>query len=133
MLMLCSKCGARFESLIVDRDLAFKEIMGVSMKHVQHRHKDMFNEMGKSMAICMAALSNFMHLSEFCIVPEEEEKIQDNMEQMQELVMVGIGFDPEEDEEDDNEGDEEEGEQIQGPVLPGAGDPDTEEETLAKS
>ncbi len=106
MIMLCSKCGTRFESLIVDRELAWKELYTTSAKHIQHRHKGMFEEMQKAVMISITSLTTFMHVSEFCTIPEEEVILQAIVEKAQDIVMAAIGFDPEDDEDDVIEDDE---------------------------
>ncbi len=108
MKILCSKCGDKFESLIIDQDMAFKEVMTSSMKHCRTKHKDQFELVGKAIAIGMANLTNFMHIDEFCVIPEDEEVVKGKVESMIETVMLGVGFDPEEDDEEETEDEVEE-------------------------
>lgn len=103
MKILCSKCGEAFTSVIIDQDIAFKEVLVASMKHCRHKHKEQFELVGKAIAVGMANLTNFMHIDEFCVIPEDEEIIQGKVESMIETVMLGVGYDPQEDEEGEDE------------------------------
>ena len=129
MIILCSKCGKRFESLIIDQNLAFKEISNASLRHIKVDHSAMFHEMSKAIAVSVIAMSTFMHFDEFVIVPEDELKIQEGLGKNQEIVMAAIGFDPDEEE------DEEEDESPDGGELPDVGVielPDSTESDKAK-
>src|ERR1035437_1378504 len=114
MIILCSKCGERFESLIIDQELAYKEVFTASCRHVKTKHSAMFAEMARAIAVSVGAMTTFMHFEEFVVVPEDETKIQEGIMKNQEVVMVAIGFDPEE--EEDEEEDE-----LEGGELPDVG------------
>ena len=101
MIILCSKCGERFESLIIDQELAYKEVFGASCRHVKTKHPAMFAEMARAIAVSVGALTTFMHFEEFVVVPEDESKIQEGIAKSQEVVMAAMGFDPEDDEDED--------------------------------
>jgi predicted transcriptional regulator len=103
MIILCSKCGERFESLIIDQELAYKEVFNASCRHVKTKHAAMFAEMARAIAVSIGAMTTFMHFEEFVVVPEDETKIQEGIMKNQEVVMVAMGFDPEDDEEDEDE------------------------------
>jgi hypothetical protein len=106
MKVRCSKCDTPFESLIIDQDIAWKEILTKSSNHIKFKHPDMFKEMSQTVAITMTHLTAFMHISEFTIVGEEEIEIQNRLETCQEVVMAAIGFDSEEEEFEDDEDEE---------------------------
>lgn len=101
MKLICSKCGTTFSSLIIDQELAYKEVFNKSVKHITTSHRAMFEEMQKSVAIGVGALTTFMHLSEFCLIPEDQIRLTAAMEQAQELILACVGYDPEEDDEED--------------------------------
>ena len=128
MIILCSKCGERFESLIIDQELAYKEVFNTSCRHVKTKHPAMFAEMARAIAVSVGAMTTFMHFEEFVVVPEDETKIQEGIMKNQEVVMVAMGFDPEE--EEDEEEDE-----LDGGELPNVGVielPDSAESDKAK-
>lgn len=105
MKIICKKCGEIFESLIIDKQLAWNEIFKASGKHVQHRHKAMFEEMQKAVITAVGALTVAMHTEEFCIIPEDEVRLMAIITTSQDVVMAAIGYDPanEEDEEFEDE------------------------------
>jgi hypothetical protein len=111
----CSKCDTPFESLIIDRDIAWKEILTKSSNHIKFKHPAMFQEMSQTIAITITHLTTFMHMNEFVIVGEEETEIQERLEKCREVVMGAIGYDPMDDDiefdeeflEDDDESAEE--------------------------
>ena len=112
MRVTCSKCETPFESLIIDQDIAWREILTKSSNHIKFKHPAMFQEMSQTIAITMTHLTTFMHMNEFVIVGEEEKEIQERLEKCQEVVMSAIGFDVDED-EDEFEDDEDETEDPQ--------------------
>jgi len=114
MRIVCSKCGEQFESLIVDRDLALKELETASSKHIHRRHKETYEQVAKAIAVCSVAIARLLHMTECVVIPEEEGYILEKIDEAQELVMMAIGYDPEEDEEDE---DEEEGDDSLEPVF----------------
>ena len=119
MRVKCSKCDIPFESLIIDQDIAWKEILTKSSNHIKFKHPAMFAEMSQTVAICMTHLTSFMHVSEFMIVGEDEKEIQERLEKCQEVVMTAIGFDPmDDDEEDDEEFEYEDDEDIPAEEIP---------------
>ena len=113
MIIYCSKCGEKFYSLIIDQDIAYREVFNKSTQHVKNKHSDLFKEMLKAAGASMAALTTYMHFDEFVIVPDTENKITEIIEKAQEIVMAALGYDPgeeEDDEEDDIDSSEEGGE-----------------------
>ena len=107
MIITCSKCGEKFESLIIDREIAYTEIFNASCKHVKNKHNAMFLEMARAVAVSLGALTTFLHFNEFILVREEETFVVDKVEQAQEVVLAAMGFDPEEEEDEEDEGEEE--------------------------
>ncbi len=103
MKIICSKCGEVFESLILDQEIAFKDVLTHSMKHCNKKHREQFELVGKAVAIGMANLTNFMYIDEFVLIPEDEMLISEKVEKMIETVMLGVGYDPKEDDNDEEE------------------------------
>lgn len=118
MRILCSKCGEGFDSLIIDQSIAWKECIERSMKHVKYKHPEMFKAMGEAQQIAVPALSLFMHLNEFVMIPENNEFGKKSYEQTQELVMVSLGFDPDGDDEEEDVEDNEETEESEPESTP---------------
>lgn len=103
MIIVCSKCGEKFESLIVDRDLALKELEGASSRHVHKKHRELYEQVAKAIAICSVSIARVVHMTECMVVPEEETYIQEKIDEAQEIVMIAVGFDPEEEEEEEDD------------------------------
>ncbi len=108
MIITCAKCGVQIKSLVIPDTEAMKEVMGRSFKHIQMRHPDMMKAMQEAVMPTVAALTNFMHMSEFYIVAENEKLILNSLEHWQEIVMTAIGFDVEDEEGEDLEGEDDE-------------------------
>jgi hypothetical protein len=112
MRLVCSKCGLAFESVLIDQGDAFKEILIKSQNHVKFRHQDIFGALALSVQMALAALATLIHFDECIVIPEDEKWVNQQMEKNQEIVMIALGYDPnEEEEEDDNDNQEEEGEE----------------------
>lgn len=101
MRISCSKCNTQFESLIIDKDIAWKEIFTKSTNHLKFKHPAMFEEMKQTVAIAIGAITTFLHFSEFVTIPEDETEILERIEKCQEVGMTALGFDPEDDEDDE--------------------------------
>jgi hypothetical protein len=117
MIILCSKCGERFESLIIAQELAYKEVFGASCRHVKTKHPAMFAEMARAIAMSVGALTTLMHLDEFVVVPEDEKVVIEAIDKNREIIMAALGYDPEDDEDED----EIEDEDTDGGELPDVG------------
>lgn len=112
MRISCVKCGKGFESLIVDRELAWKELYGTSLKHTMRQHPEIAAKLQAEVGKLMVAASVFMTASETLVIPENEEFINKHLEGLQEIVMSAAGFDvddvvEEEEEIDDDDLEEE--------------------------
>ena len=82
--------------------------MGASCRHVKTKHPAMFQEMSKAIAISVMSLTNFMHVNEFVVVPEDEKMINETVTRDQDIVMAALGYDPGDEDDDEEEEDEEE-------------------------
>lgn len=103
MVILCSKCGHRFESLIIDKEVAAKQLIQKLSDHALAKHRDGFQLLQKGAALATAALGQFMFLDELAIIPEQETFLAECMEKCQDVVMTALGYDAEDDgEEIDN-------------------------------
>ena len=100
MKVLCSKCGATFDSLIVDRKLALQELERKTIEHVSMHHKPEFAALAKGVQQVSIAMARLLHFGEFVVIPENEGWIIGNLEKLQEICMVALGFDPEDDTEE---------------------------------
>jgi hypothetical protein len=108
MKILCIKCGEIFESLIIDKAMAEKELFGATTRHVKTKHPAMFQEMQKAIGTCVLALTTCMHFNEFVTIPEDETEMQAAIDTTLEIVLAGLGYDPDEEFEDEDEPDGEE-------------------------
>jgi hypothetical protein len=105
MRLVCKKCGAQFDSLLIDQRQAFNELVTKSTNHVKFRHKQVFEALAVAIQKCSMSLAQFLHFDECVIVPENEEWVQEQLEETQKMLAEAIlGFDPfEEDEEEEEE------------------------------
>ena len=72
------------------------------------KHPAMFQEMSKAIAISVMSLTNFMHVNEFVVVPEDEKMINEMVTRDQDIVMAALGYDPGDEDDEEEEEDEEE-------------------------
>lgn len=111
MRIACVKCGKPFESLIINQELAWKEIYGLALKHIMRQHNDVAAKLQGDVARLMVAASVYMTVSEALLVPEDEKFIAAHMEELQEVLMSAAGFDaediPDEEELEEDEPNEE--------------------------
>lgn len=109
MTISCSKCGHSITSVIIDKELAWKECFDRLGKHVLRQHALVFNAVQQGIQKVMVAVAVNMMTEECATIPEEEEFVLAHLDGMQELIMMAAGFDAEASEEpEDDEEDEEE-------------------------
>lgn len=108
MRLVCTKCGYVLESLIIDKEIAWQDVSKQSIEHVKKVHRRVAEELAKTVTIASINLAVVAHVTEFLVIPEEEEFCQAKVSDAIETVMVAIGFDPNEEEE---EGEIEDGKQ----------------------
>lgn len=106
MRTICSKCGYQFESVILDKAVAMKEILEKSTRHCQQKHPEHVAMVQQVIQKGMPALITATHFTEFIFIPEEETFIKESLDELKTIVMMMLGFDEEEEEDDENEGEE---------------------------
>lgn len=106
MKILCSKCGHVIESVIIERELAWAELFANLNKHIMRQHPQVMNVLTQAVKKVAAMLGAYMVMSECAVIPEDQDYVNNRMEEMQDLVMMGIGFDPEIEEDAGEEGEE---------------------------
>jgi hypothetical protein len=99
----CTKCGYQFESVDIGQERAFKEIEEKSTRHVKQKHGETVSLLSKATMECVVSMARLLHFNEFVIVPEEENFILEQLSEAQDTVMMAIGFDPEEGEEEEED------------------------------
>jgi len=119
MRISCKLCGWLSESLIIDKEIAFKECVTKNLRHIQQKHEDRMKQFGLALSAAINAFGEWLHFSEFVNVPEEETFIGDKLDNDLEIVMKAMGYDPGEDEEEDDEdeGDDNDLEEDEEPVI----------------
>ena len=113
MRLVCSKCGLAFESVIIDRSIAFQELISKSQNHIKFKHPEEFKLLALGVQRALAALAVTIHFDECIMIPEEEVWVRDQIEENREMIMEAIGYKPEEDEEDGEEEEESDNEPIE--------------------
>ena len=106
MILLCRKCGAKFDSLIVDRSVALREVFDSLTKHAMKMHRQEIMALREEVGKATLALIWFATMTEFAVVPESESYIAEEVEKVQDAIMRTIGFDPEEEEDEEDEGED---------------------------
>lgn len=122
MKILCKVCGKTFESVIVDRDLAFREVEEMSTQHVRLHHKELFAAVAKGVQKCSFALARILHFDNCAVIPDDESYAIGKIEGTEELVMLALGYDPDVEEEEEEEEDDDNEEEIElDPTIPTEG------------
>lgn len=108
MKLTCKFCGYQFESLILDKEIALKELETKSTRHIQQKHEDKLQQLATAIQVANYSLTSFMHFDNCVFIPEDETFVQGQIDKRQEIVMVALGYDPklEEEEEEEYEDDE---------------------------
>lgn len=103
MIIVCKKCAARFESLIILPERAIQEITKKITTHWTTHHKEEMMELGKAFVNSQAALLWYLTMTNLCFVPEIETMLVSKVEESLDLVMRVLGYDESGDEIEDNE------------------------------
>jgi hypothetical protein len=106
MIVICKKCGYKFESLILNHDVAFEDINKKFNRHIEQKHADLIPELQQAMRMLQAALVMAVHYTEWALVPDNQDEVHKRLQKARDVVMVGIGFEPEETEEEEEEEDD---------------------------
>jgi len=107
MTITCAKCGHQLKSLDIDQSKAWVEVYGLFTKHIQRQHHNELNLLAQGLMKVSMALSVVLTMDEFGVVAVAEEYINKHLEESRDLVMLALGFDPEEEIEDGGGGDTE--------------------------
>lgn len=107
MKVLCSKCGAVFDSVILDKELRIKQILQKLSEHALRKHNQNFQLLNKGLVKAVSCLSSLMLIDEFAVIPEDQTELQELHDDFEVIVMQSIGYDPDEIEDDDAVSDDE--------------------------
>jgi len=108
MRITCSTCKKVFESLVIDKVLAWNECYSNLMQHSIKRHPEVMAQLQVELQKVMVSVSAYVSVSRLADVPEDEPYINLLLDEFQREIMNAAGFD--EAEEDDEEEAEGEGE-----------------------
>jgi predicted ATPase with chaperone activity len=111
-----------FNSVIIDKKLAWDEVFTNLLKHADKKHKEVLVALQAANQKMVYVISTYMSASELAIVPEDETWVAEHLENMQEIIMQSAGYDPEEFEDE-----EEEEEELEQPDVGVIELPDSEE------
>ena len=113
----CKFCETMFISLIIDRELAFKQISEKMLEHAKRKHKEEVEQLARQIAMTQVALGQYMAFSKFGKFNTDEESSRwaytEKVQKCLDIVMAAIGFEPTE-----QEGEEKAQEEAVGPQNP---------------
>lgn len=101
MVITCKECGLRFNSVIILAEEAWKEVYNKLGKHYEKDHPIVLKDHAVAVQRIASLMVGYLTITELTIVPEDQEWINGHMEKMQDMIMEAMGFDVEE-EIDDN-------------------------------
>jgi len=111
MRVTCSTCKKVFESLVIDKVLAWNECYTNLMQHSIKRHPEVMAQLQVELQKVMVSVSAYVSVSRLADVPEDEPYINLLLDEFQREIMNAAGFDEaEEDDEEEAEGEEKEDE-----------------------
>lgn len=112
MIVMCSKCGSRFESLIVLREKAIVEISKLITNHWNIKHKQEMFALAEGIMKAQMAFTWYLTIGSLAFIPSDEIVLIEEKEKALDLTMNALGYDDSEDEEeeDDNKEDDDDDE-----------------------
>lgn len=116
MIIVCTNCAARFESLIVTRERAIAELSKQITLHWTKSHKEEMEVIGKGILQAQMAFAWYISMNSLAFIPKGEKILLEEMEKSLDLTMKALGYDEDELEEDEDLEDEDEDSE---PLTPG--------------
>ena len=92
MHLYCSRCNEKFDSLIIDKNIALKEITDRLVKHIALRHTEILQVLNQAIVKVSMAAGGFLTLTELATIPDEEQFIKDKLSECQDVMMAAIGY-----------------------------------------
>jgi hypothetical protein len=124
MIINCARCNRPFQSAMVDPEQAWKELLLHLTKHVETKHPNTFRRVTeKELPRAIMALTEVYTVDSLVVVPESEEWIQQHISDQEDIVMMSIGYDPEDEDQIEDDDDEDEGQE---PILIPTSDPEVD-------
>lgn len=105
MIIVCSRCAARFESLIVVRERAIADISKLITNHWTIKHKQEMKTIAEGIMTAQLAFAWYLTINSLCFIPTEETILVAEKEKALDLTMAALGYD-DDDEEDDEDNEE---------------------------
>ena len=95
MTLFCQRCGEKFDSLIIDQNIAMREVTERIVKHCIAKHHEAFKLLQEGIVKVSLAAGGFLTLTELARVPEDEKFVIDKLSECQDILMAAVGFDAE--------------------------------------
>jgi len=108
MRLSCATCNKVFESLVIDKVMAWNECYTELMQHTIKRHPEVMAQLQVDLQKTMVSVSAYVSVSRLAVIPEDEAYINLLLDEFQKEIMNAAGFDEaEEDDIEDDDGEEE--------------------------
>jgi hypothetical protein len=123
MRITCVSCKKVFESLVIDKVMAWNECYTNLMQHAVKRHPEVMAQLQVDLQKVMVSVSAYVSVSRLADVPEDEAYINLLLDEFQKEIMLAAGFDEveesddEEEEETEDEGELEDGEETESETV----------------
>jgi hypothetical protein len=104
MTLLCSKCLSAhgreraFTSNNPDIAVAWKEVYVSLNQHYHSRHPKTADRVDDKIAKLVMLVEGYTRISEFAEIPEGQDELLDQMEEMEDAILDAIGYENEEEE-----------------------------------
>jgi hypothetical protein len=110
MILLCSKCltahgrERAFTSNNPDTAIAWKDVYVAIVQHYNSRHPKTADRVNEKISKLLMLVEGYVRISEFAEIPEDQDELLDQMEEMEDAIMEAIGYETEEEPDEGAEG-----------------------------
>jgi len=118
MTVQCNFCSHQITSLIVDRQLAMKEVTDLILEHMKRQHHNELFQHKVNGQRAFLMMGVHMMYNDLVTIPDGEEWLQEMIDQNEDGMMKVLGFDPDIDGGYTNDPDEVEEEEQLAPEEP---------------
>jgi hypothetical protein len=104
MKLTCVTCNKEFNSLIVDKVMAWNECYTKLINHTMKRHPEVIATLQVEIQKAIGSLTSYLTVTRLAQVPEDEVYLNLLVDEFQRDIMVAAGFEEDDElEEDENQ------------------------------
>lgn len=104
----CVRCNKVFESLVIEPEIAWKDIFTEVQKHVVKKHPKFNQKILDSATKAQITIFSYIVITQTTLTTEDNKWLDKRIGQMRDVIMRLIGYEPIEEEEETQEEEQEE-------------------------